>query len=204
MKNNAFLKLAEISYTQQKYKDAYAFYDSLQLADTSLGDVAQIKDRKNALAAIVSHLNIIEREDSLQAIAAMSESDRDAFLKKLSKKLRKEQGVTDDNATYGNAASNFFNTKNASSDIFGNVTSVNGDWYFYNTSLKSQGYADFKRKWGKRQNADNWRTVSSGGTPVTNAFANPDASDSNQSVPGQAGDPRILRHGRHRERPVQR
>ena len=195
MKNNAFLKLAEISYTQQKYKDAYAFYDSLQLADTSLGDVAQIKDRKNALAAIVSHLNIIEREDSLQAIAAMSESDRDAFLKKLSKKLRKEQGVTDDNATYGNAASNFFNTKNASSDIFGNVTSVNGDWYFYNTSLKSQGYADFKRKWGKRQNVDNWRTVSSGGTPVTNAFANPDASDSNQSVPGQAGDPLLASAG---------
>lgn len=182
MKNKAFLNLAQISYKQKKYKDAHAFYDSLQLGDTSLGDVAQIRARKNALTAIVYQINIVEREDSLQAIAAMSPSDRESFLKKLSKKLRKEQGIKDDSISYGNAASNFFNTKNASSDIFGNVTSVNGDWYFYNTSLKSKGYADFKRVWGKRQNVDNWRRTSSSGisTPNANAFANPDGVDSGQ------------------------
>ncbi len=87
IKNKAFLSLAEISYKQKKYKDAYAFYDSLQLTDTTLGDIAEIQHRKNALAVIVGNINIIEREDSLQAIAAMSPADRDAFLKKLVKKI---------------------------------------------------------------------------------------------------------------------
>jgi hypothetical protein len=35
-KNRAFLTLAEISYQQKKYKDAFAYYDSLQTSDTTL------------------------------------------------------------------------------------------------------------------------------------------------------------------------
>ncbi len=58
--------------------------------------------------------------------------------------------------TYTNAAAAFFNTKNASPDLF-NSGNTKGDWYFYNTSIKSQGFTEFKRTWGKRQNVDNWR-----------------------------------------------
>lgn len=159
-KNKAFLKLAEISYSRKKYKDAYAFYDSLQTSDTTLGDIAGIQERKNALAAIVSQINIIEREDSLQSIAAMSPADRDIFLKKLSKKLKKERGIKDDVTDYNNDASSFFNTQNTTSDIFG-ANDTKGDWYFYNNLIKSKGYTEFKRIWGKRQNVDNWRRLSS-------------------------------------------
>src|ERR1019366_9982399 len=128
------------------------------------------------------NINIIEREDSLQSIAAMSPANRDAFLKKLSKKLKKEQGIKDNDSLYSNPAANYFNTKNSSRDIFGNVNSANGDWYFYNTALKSQGYTEFNRNWGKRQNVDNWRRSSSANNSIasgtTNAFANPDEPDS--------------------------
>jgi tetratricopeptide (TPR) repeat protein len=195
IKNKAFLNLAEISYKQKKYKDAHAFYDSLQLDDTTLGNIARIQQRKNALSVIVGNINIIDREDSLQSIAAMSPADREAFIKKLSKKLRKEQGIKEGDSLYSNPAANYFDSKHASSDIFGNVTSTNGDWYFYNTSLKSQGYTEFKRKWGKRQNADNWRRASSSGNAVadvrgtTNAFANPDDSSANNNQLNQSSDP---------------
>ncbi len=190
IKNKAFLNLAEISYKQKKYKDAYAFYDSLQLSDTSLSNVAQIQERKKALSAIVANINIIEREDSLQAIAAMAPADRDAFIKKLSKKLRKQQGIKDEDVQ-GNSASNYFDSKHASSDIFGNVTSANGEWYFYNTALKSQGYTQFKQKWGKRQNIDNWRRASVTSNLISNAgntntFINPTDSAGNNN---QSSDP---------------
>lgn len=158
-KNKAFLTLAEISYQQKKYKNAYSFYDSLQLPDSTLGDISKIMERKSALVQIVKHINIIEREDSLQSIAALSPSDRDAFLKKLSKKLQKERGIKDEDFASGNSASDYFNTKNQSSDIFSN-NETKGDWYFYNTSLKSKGFNEFKRTWGKRENVDNWRRVS--------------------------------------------
>ena len=163
-KNRAFLSLAEIAYDQKDYKNAFAFYDSLQTGDTTLGDLTQIRERRNALAKIVEHFYIIEREDSLQSIAAMPPGDRDAFLKKLSKRLRKERGIKDTLSDYSNSAADYFDTKNAAPDLF-SVTDTKADWYFYNPSLKSKGYAEFKRVWGKRTNVDNWRrtSASSGG-----------------------------------------
>ena len=161
-KNKAFLTLAEISYQQKKYKDAFAYYDSLQTSDTTLEHPDEIQKRRNALAEIVEKINIIEREDSLQSIAAMSPADREAFLKKLSKKLTKERGIKDQDAIYSNSAADFFNTKNAPTDIFNtNTNNTRGDWYFYNASVKSKGLSEFKKTWGKRQNVDNWRRASS-------------------------------------------
>lgn len=181
-KNRAFLNLAEISYNKKDYKNAFAYYDSLQTGDTTLGDLTQIRDRRNALAKIVENLTVIEREDSLQLIAAMSPADRDAFIKKLSKKLKKDRGIKDADANYTNSAADFFDTKNAAPDLF-NVTDTKGDWYFYNASLKSKGYAEFKRVWGKRSNVDNWRRLSSG--DGLTKIANPSIKNLN----GTSGDP---------------
>ncbi len=46
-----------------------------------------------------------------------------------------------------------------------------GEWYFYNGSLKSKGFNDFKKKWGVRTNTDNWRRKSAA---ATKAVAAPD------------------------------
>lgn len=158
-KNLSFLQLAEISYLQKDYRNAYAFYDSLQAGDSTLGDMTQMLERKRALAQVVRHINVIAREDSLQMIAGMLPADRENFIKRLSRKLSKERGLTE---TYegGNAASAYFGTRNRPTDIFGNNNEA-GDWYFYNTAVKTKGYNEFKRIWGKRSNVDNWRQLSS-------------------------------------------
>jgi tetratricopeptide (TPR) repeat protein len=201
-KNKAFLKLAEISYIKKNYKDAYAFYDSLQISDTTLGDITKIEERKNALAKIVHEINIIEREDSLQTIAALSPADRDAFLKKLSKTLKKQRGIKDDSLSYTNSAYSYFNTKNASSNIFGNNTNASGDWYFYNTTAKAQGYTEFKRIWGKRQNVDNWRRASTGkGSEPVQEPGTDIGGDVDQ--PGANGDPLSASSGGTDAIPVQ-
>ncbi|MEO9021385.1 MAG: tetratricopeptide repeat protein [Ginsengibacter sp.] len=191
LKNKAFLALAEINYNQKNYKQAFNFYDSLQTAgDSTLGDLTEIRSRKEALLQIVKHINIIEREDSLQAIAALSPAERESLLKKLSKTLRKERGVKEEDANYG-SASDFFSSKNAPTDIFANNGS-SGDWYFYNSSLKSKGYNDFKRTWGKRKNVDNWRRIS-GSNQSANAGGpgnNPDeqsAGNSNAPLASKTG-----------------
>lgn len=160
IKNSAYLNMAELNYLQKNYKDAFAAYDSLDLTDTTIGDIAHISEIKNALAQIVTHIKIIEREDSLQMIAAMSPDDRNVFIKKLSKSLRKERGITED-PEFSNSAADFFDRRsNKPSGIFAN-NEVKGDWYFYNPDIKAKGYAEFRRVWGKRQNIDNWRRISS-------------------------------------------
>ena len=174
LKNKAFLTLAEINYQQKNYKQAFNFYDSLQTEDSTLGDIAKIEARRNALAQVVTHINIIEREDSLQAIAALSPADRDAFLKKLSKGLKKERGIDDEDADYAGNGVDFFNTRNQQGNIFSDTDSK-GDWYFYNNSLKSKGYTEFKRVWGKRQNTDNWRRNSGSQNIASQPGNKPDA-----------------------------
>ena len=160
IKNQSFLALAKINYLQKNYKEAFAAYDSLDLSDTAtLGDISKIEETKNALRQIVTHINIIEREDSLQMIAALSTQDRETFVKKLSKSLKKERGIKDD-SEYVNSAADYFGRKNSSSDFFTN-NEVKGDWYFYNPSIKAKGYNEFKKVWGKRENIDNWRRISS-------------------------------------------
>ncbi|MBA2248969.1 MAG: tetratricopeptide repeat protein [Chitinophagaceae bacterium] len=170
-KNKAFLTMAEISYGRKDYKNSYNFYDSLQTSDTTLGNIAQIEIRKNNLSKIVEQINIIDREDSLQMIAFMSPADREAFIKKISRKLRKERGLKDDESTNNTSAfldinnSNNFNNLNAfnsnnnnsNADIFNGNSDTRGDWYFYNTAVKSKGFSDFISKWGKRPDIDNWR-----------------------------------------------
>jgi tetratricopeptide (TPR) repeat protein len=159
-RNRAFLNLAEMSYARKDYKNAYNFYDSLQLPDSTLDDLAAIGEKKAALVQIVKHIKIIEREDSLQALAALTPAERDSYLKKLSKSLKKQRGISEEDE-YVNSSKSFFDSRNqSSSDIFSN-NNDKGDWYFYNNSVKSKGLNEFKKLWGKRENVDNWRRISS-------------------------------------------
>ncbi len=186
LKNQAFLKLADISYSNRKYKDAYRFYDSLQTTEDSTLDRDRINEKKAGLFQVVKQINIIDREDSLQSIAAMTTADREAYLKKLSKKLRKERGITDDDGSVFGNAFDAFNKNNTSLDIFSGNNSK-GDWYFYNNDLKSKGYNTFIQQWGKRQNVDNWRRVSNTGLATsirqenTHDMGTPDSDPMNPS-----------------------
>ncbi|MDB5199052.1 MAG: hypothetical protein JWO92_1015 [Chitinophagaceae bacterium] len=166
-KNRAYLQLADIAFNKKDYKNASAFYDSLQLTDDVLiGRVKEIEDRKNALSKIVEKINIIEREDSLQHIAMLSANEREVFLKDLLKKMRKEKGLKDIDGTLS-PSSVFDNSQNQSIDLFGS-NNTKGDWYFYNASMKSRGFTEFKSRWGNRINVDNWRRNASTTTIANN------------------------------------
>ena len=173
-KNKALFQLADIAYNRKHYRDAFNYYDSLQSGDTTIKDkLAQIQARRNVLSKIAERITNIEREDSLQMIAAMSQVDRDAFIKKMVKKYRHDQGLNDVDNNSGSTAISFDSNK-PSTDIFGASNNTKGEWYFYNASLKSKGYNEFRRTWGNRENTDNWRVKNSSAAGNTaNTTANP-------------------------------
>jgi tetratricopeptide (TPR) repeat protein len=157
-RNRAFLLLANLSFEDRKYRDAKNYYDSLNNNDRqNLGDISWLPDRKASLAIIVTQLQIIDRQDSLLRIAAMPADQRDAFIKRLVRTLRKRSGLRDegDSLSTNNGPQN----NAAISDLFSN-SSGNAEWYFNNASLRSKGYNDFKTRWGNRQNVDNWQLSS--------------------------------------------
>lgn len=160
-RNRAFLDMADIAFARKKYRLAASLYDSLQTSDTTLGDrVKLIETRKAALSKIVEAVTNIEREDSLQRIANMSQVDREAYVKKLLRQIRKEKGLKEDNSgNAGNDVNNpFANNNQAPQDLFA-ANSAKGEWYFANASMKSRGFNEFKSKWGNRANVDNWRRI---------------------------------------------
>ena len=165
-RNKSFYQLAVIAYDQKRYKEAHSFYDSLELSEKYIEiDSAATEERKVVLAKLVQKIGAIEKEDSLQRIAAMPAAERDVFLKKLAKKYRKQNGLKEEDDFTGNTLITFNNNSAAPVNLFSAPSK--GEWYFYNNSLRSRGFTDFKSKWGKRENKDNWRRKSAG--PATNS-----------------------------------
>lgn len=150
-RNKAFLQIADLSYNQRSYGEASSFYDSLQVGLLTDAERNRVNERRPSLTRIVFNEKVIERQDSLQKIAAMPEAERNELLNKLAKQIRKERGLKDTPVNFGRAAGN-----NPPPDLFA-ANPNKGEWYFYNATLKTQGEQQFKQIWGNRPNTDNWR-----------------------------------------------
>ncbi len=75
------MQLAELSFAKKQYRPAYNFYDSLRLDDPSLKNVEALTARKEMLGKLATSFEIIERQDSLQRIAAAARRGTKGFCK---------------------------------------------------------------------------------------------------------------------------
>ncbi len=153
LRNKAWLMLADVAYGQKDYVFASNCYDSLIFSDPSLtANALQLQMHQQILKELVTQIQVVRKEDSLQRIAAMPEKEMEDYLKSLAKKLRKQRGLKEDPDFVNPAV--LINNQNQPVDLF---TSTGGGWYFSNTAQKSKGFNEFKAKWGNRPNLDNWR-----------------------------------------------
>ena len=178
-RNRAFLQLAELSYARHHYRQAYNFYDSLNLSDPSIKNPAEIVSRKKSLGIIALNSEIIERQDSLQRIASLPEDERRDFIKKIVKQLRKAQGLKDE--TPLTAGIPFTNP--VPSNLFP-TNEPKGEWYFYNASSRTRGQNDFKNRWGSRPNTDNWRRSAVISAGIKNIANQQQPGNNQQQGPG--------------------
>ncbi|MBN9485169.1 MAG: hypothetical protein BGO70_10710 [Bacteroidetes bacterium 43-93] len=169
----SFATLGGIYYKLGDYSGAKAAYDSaVAMAQAAPNDslvMVAIK-RSSALNSITVPYNVIHMQDSLLAMSQLSDKEQKAQVRKHIRRL--EQAREDSVFRAENAA--FNNANNAASNNnsgFGNGGNAFANWYFANPSLIQQGMNEFKRKWGNRQLADNWRRS------VSNSFDNNVAQD---------------------------
>jgi len=182
LKNKNNIQIANLAFDNKNYPLAKTYYDSINIDGLINADDINLK--KSLVSDLVKNLNTVQREDSLQKIAKMSEKDRDAIIKDLLKKLKKEQGI-DETTTKGSSVST---PRNNILDVTtGSLfpTDVKkGEWYFNNPSLKAQGTTDFKNKWGNRPNSDNWRrsaalnTLTKSNAPMSGSLKKDQTEDS--------------------------
>ncbi len=150
-RNKAFLQLAEINYVQKNYRYARNYYDSLRLEDAAIASkYEEINFRKSLLSRLITQLDVVVRQDSLQRIAALPEKERADYVRKKVRELRKQQGLKDEVMTTGIPSE-----EEMQPNLF--ASERKGEWYFYNNSFRQKGFSDFKNRWGSRPNVDNWR-----------------------------------------------
>ena len=190
------LKLGDIYWDKERYNDAQRCYgQAIGMLDKERKDYEELSNRSKILDDLVPYTDAIHLQDSLQSLAKMSESDRNAaidrtieVLKKKEKEERRLQAEQD--------AQNQTNGGNdmAQNNQFGNNTTMqnqqnlqnqrNAQWYFYNQMAVSQGKAAFQKQWGKRENVDDWQRVNK--TVVAFQTDEPELTEEQQDSIAQA------------------
>ncbi len=147
----SYLALAELYFKQANFVEAKKYYDStLNALPPSHPEFELINKKKENLDLLAKNLSIIAEEDTLQMLSKLSEKDRNEKLDQILLQKIKPQGaskVMTGEQTTGNFGSFSNQTNNNSGSRF----------YFDNPAALSQGFSDFKRRWGNRALEDNWR-----------------------------------------------
>lgn len=157
----SYLAVADLYFSRPDYISAAAYYDSASsfVDRRNFKNYDQIMARAQNLIQLAKNIQTIQREDSLQRLSYMSKEELDAFIDKIIESVvRKEaeerqkmaeQMLADQiNIGYG-------------LQVLQDPTAA-GQWYFYNTSIRTQGEMEFRRKWGNRKLEDNWRRLNKG------------------------------------------
>jgi tetratricopeptide (TPR) repeat protein len=97
-RSKVYLEIGNLAFETGRYKIAASAYDSLNNSDPQILDRPYIVTRKELLAVMMKQYETIRVEDSLQRIAAMPEAERNTYIKNLVRKLRKEQGLKEEEA----------------------------------------------------------------------------------------------------------
>ena len=154
-KGRSYLALGGYYFKKPEYIKAGMYYDSaVYFLDQKYPDYLAIKTKSQNLNALVSQLTIIQREDSLQRVARMTEAERNSLISTLIATIVKKEteGKSNGNSDRYNLGQYYENERRFQGNI-----DQEGKWYFYNQTALTFGRTEFRKRWGDRKLEDNWR-----------------------------------------------
>ncbi|WKZ65689.1 MAG: hypothetical protein QY325_13085 [Flavobacteriales bacterium] len=161
-KAKSFLRLADLFFEDRRYVPAQQYYDSTKvlLAETHVR-YGEVETRARVLGDLVQQLDIIAREDSLQGLMGLDESELE---KKIRGIIRERENAEEDRARREAEARALPETPAAKPP--GGPPGSRGNWYFYDPQQISRGMASFRKKWGSRKLEDDWRRQDRSGSAL--------------------------------------
>jgi tetratricopeptide (TPR) repeat protein len=161
----SYEQMGDLKFKKRDYIPAQKYYDSCSLVmPEKYPNYEGIKNKATKLRDLVLAVETANFEDSVQRISAMDEDDRLAYLDKVSKQLKEREAERKKKEAEKLAALQ----KN---DNAFNQNQSGNKWYFRNAKTRTDGFNEFKKQWGTRENEDNWRRSEK--IPIAN-FDNPD------------------------------
>lgn len=168
-KARSAIRIGGIMYDRfQDYDQSQIYYDTaMGLIHPDYPHYSDLKSRYDLLTSLVSYTRVIERNDSLIAVANMTEAERLNLINqkieevKKADELAKERELLEQLANDGKAQLN----------------TLQGDWYFYNSNTVQKGKETFRQRWGMRTLEDYWFLSKKGLLGMNMLVMNDDSSD---------------------------
>jgi len=150
-KGLSFLKLSELFFGKPDYLNSSEALDSaVVFLPGNFENLSEIRSRQQILAELARNIRAVQREDSLQRLAAMSVTDRNQAIERIVAEYDEEQRrLEQERHDLGTAA---FRTPQMRTDFAGET-----GWYFYNRNTMLAGREEFRRRFGNRPLEDLWR-----------------------------------------------
>jgi len=151
-KGMSYEKLGDLSFTHRDYVKAQKYYDSCAtVIDDTYPNAKGVKSKASNLADLVKAVESANYEDSVQRIAAMSEDDRTAFIEGVIKQIKADE------ERRKKMEAEKLRELQQNQNAMVQTTGSGSKWYFNNPKTRSDGYNEFRKLWGTRENEDNWR-----------------------------------------------
>lgn len=178
LKAKNFISIAEIYFNTAGYAESGQYFDSaLALLPPKAKETFRISKRRESLRDVVEYEAIAKKNDSILRVLAMSDTERKTYYQDYVDELRKQDyRKLDANLKGKGGAGDFFNMPNfgdaiSQANAGPDYATLGGKktFYFYSTQASSYGKLEFKKRWGNRQLADNWRWNSGGSNAITSS-----------------------------------
>ena len=163
IKGKAFLKLAEIYFVKPKYEKAQVNYDSaVSFLPKEYPNYERIVGISESLTQLITDINIIETEDSLQGLRDLSEAELDQLIED-----KIEEAIEAEEQRRLDQEQNEFNRLQNQLQSAQSFQGGNGKFWPYDPAQIGFGASEFKRIWGTRKLEDNWRRSNRRSLPNT-------------------------------------
>lgn len=151
-KGMAYEKLGNMSFTDRNYVSAQKYYDSCAtVIDDKYPNAEGIRSKAEKLADLVLAVETANFEDSVQRIAMLGEDDRVKFVEKVIKQKQEEA------ARLKRLEAEKLRALQQNQNTFAESGGNSSKWYFNNAKTRAEGFEEFRKMWGSRENEDNWR-----------------------------------------------
>lgn len=150
------ITVADLYFEDLKYRKAQAYYDSAMIIiDETYPNYESLSRTYKGLTNLVDNLVTVEREDSLQRVALMPESEREALITRLMKEEQERQRNLENVNLQGMQNQGYYRSNRYRLGM--GSQQEGAGWYFYNPQTVTYGKVTFEQRWGKRKLEDNWR-----------------------------------------------
>lgn len=154
-KGISYLTIADLYFNVENYYRAQPYYDSAMIVlDPEFPDYTVIELKRESLNRLVENINTVQREDSLQRVAAMGPADRLDYIDEIIVQVKEEDERLKESQELDQY--NLSNQYEADRRVNQELDRA-GNWYFYNPAVVGLGRNEFRQRWGNRTLEDSWR-----------------------------------------------